>query len=96
MEKAGLFGTEAGDVFQVIDVAEGTLQNVITFPPEGAFIVSSTVAPDGPQRMNFKFNSAKLKTPRTDIPFPPIGQGWYASDGYPMPLPCYAYAPLLT
>ena len=33
IEKAGLFGTRAGEVLQVIDVRKGTLNNVITFPP---------------------------------------------------------------
>ncbi|KAL0677026.1 hypothetical protein Bca4012_005007 [Brassica carinata] len=33
IEKAGLFGTRAGEVLQVIDVTKGTLNNVITFPP---------------------------------------------------------------
>jgi hypothetical protein len=41
LKNAGLFGTAAGDVFQVIDVDNGRLQNVIEFPPEGAFIVDS-------------------------------------------------------
>ncbi|CAN7089117.1 unnamed protein product [Brassica rapa subsp. narinosa] len=37
IEKAGLFGTRAGEVLQVIDVRKGTLNNVITFPPDGVF-----------------------------------------------------------
>eukprot|EP00873_Tetraselmis_striata_P036818 jgi/Tetstr1/457082/TSEL_043743.t1 len=79
VEKAGLFGTEAGEVYQVIDVEGGTLQNVITFPPDGAFIVTSGVSVAGPQRMDFKFSAAKLKLPKRDIPFPPVGQGWFES-----------------
>jgi len=79
VEKAGLFGTEAGEVYQVIDVGNESLQNVITFPPDGAFIVSSGIKVVGPQRVDFKFNSAKLKLPKRDIPFPPFGQGWFES-----------------
>ncbi|CAF1712551.1 unnamed protein product [Brassica napus] len=33
IEKAGIVGTRAGEVLQVIDVRKGTLNNVITFPP---------------------------------------------------------------
>ncbi|GFH25952.1 cytochrome P450, partial [Haematococcus lacustris] len=38
---------------QVIDVQAGLLQNVITFPPEGAFIVDSDISLAGPQRVQF-------------------------------------------
>lgn len=63
---------------QVIDVAAGTLQNVITFPPDGAFIVDSSIAVENEQRVNFKFGAAKLKLPKRDIKVPPVGQGWCA------------------
>ncbi|CAN1218529.1 Probable plastid-lipid-associated protein 11, chloroplastic [Linum perenne] len=39
IDKAGLVGTKAGDVLQVIDVEKGVLNNVITFPPHGVFFV---------------------------------------------------------
>jgi hypothetical protein len=61
---------------QVIDVAGGRLQNVITFPPSGAFIVDSSIAVEGPQRVAFKFTAAKLKTASRDWGVPPFGQGW--------------------
>ncbi|KIZ03869.1 putative plastid-lipid-associated protein 11, chloroplastic [Monoraphidium neglectum] len=77
IQNSGLFGTKAGDVFQVIDVDAGRLQNVVTFPPQGAFIVDSGIQVDGPQRTTFKFNSAKLKLPSRDFKLPPFGQGWF-------------------
>mmetsp|Transcript_11414 Transcript_11414/g.27086 ORF Transcript_11414/g.27086 Transcript_11414/m.27086 type:complete len:222 (+) Transcript_11414:92-757(+) len=77
LDKAPLFGTKAGDVYQVIDVRRGLLQNVITFPPDGAFIVTASTEPVGPQRMEFKFTGAKLKLPAWDVPVPPFGQGWF-------------------
>jgi hypothetical protein len=62
---------------QVIDVDAGLLQNVITFPPSGAFIVDSSIAVEGPQRVSFKFSAAKLKTVGRDFAVPPFGQGWW-------------------
>ena len=65
-----------GNVPQVIDVAAGSLNNVITFPPDGAFIVDSTLDVGSDQRLNFKFTAAKLKLPNRTISLPPFGQGW--------------------
>lgn len=82
MKNAGIFGTVAGDVFQSIDTAAGTLQNVIEFPPEGAFIVDSSIAVDavsGGRRTDFKFTSATLKKASGDVVLPPFGQGWFES-----------------
>jgi hypothetical protein len=62
---------------QVIDVEGSSLQNVITFPPDGAFIVDSGIKVVGDQRVEFKFQAAALKVNGTKIPFPPFGQGWY-------------------
>ncbi|KAG5088216.1 hypothetical protein JHK86_000828 [Glycine max] len=53
IEKAPLFGTRAGDVLQVIDVRERTLNNVISFPPDGVFFVRSSIEVASPQRVNF-------------------------------------------
>lgn len=61
---------------QVIDVGSQRLQNVITFPPSGAFIVDSSIQVEGPQRVGFKFTAAKLKTASKDWGVPPFGQGW--------------------
>ncbi|KAJ1430909.1 Plastid lipid-associated protein/fibrillin conserved domain [Sesbania bispinosa] len=54
VEKAHLFGTRAGDVLQVIDVRKRTLNNVITFPPDGVFFVRSNIEIASPQRVNFR------------------------------------------
>lgn len=77
IKNAGLFRTKAGDVFQVIDIETNRLQNVVTFPPSGAFIVDSGLSVEGAQRVSFKFNSAKLKLPSSDWKLPPFGQGWF-------------------
>ncbi|CAH2078936.1 unnamed protein product [Thlaspi arvense] len=55
IEKAGLFGTRTGDVLQVIDVKKRSLNNVITFPPDGVFFVRSDIDIASPQRVNFRF-----------------------------------------
>jgi hypothetical protein len=63
IKKAGLFGTKAGDVLQVIDVKNLSLNNVITFPPDGfffffrkngVFFVRSNIEVASEQRVNFK------------------------------------------
>ena len=76
IEKAGLFGTRAGEVLQVIDVRKGTLNNVITFPPDGVFFVRSDIDISSLQRVNFKFTSTVLRGSNWEIPLPPFGQGW--------------------
>ena len=55
VENARLFGTAAGDVLQVIDVENKTLNNVITFPPHGVFFVRSVIEIASPQRVNFRY-----------------------------------------
>jgi len=55
IEKAGLFGTKTGDVLQVIDVKNLSLNNVITFPPDGVFFVRSNIEVASEQRVNFKW-----------------------------------------
>lgn len=61
---------------QVIDVEGGTLQNVITFPPAGAFIVDSSIEIVGPQRTEFQFTGATLLTEDRALKLPPFGKGW--------------------
>ncbi|KAH8941931.1 hypothetical protein BDL97_14G071500 [Sphagnum fallax] len=61
IKNAHLFGTEAGDILQVIDVRKGILNNIITFPPTGAFVINSTLEVVSKQRVNFRFISAALK-----------------------------------
>ncbi|XP_058085672.1 probable plastid-lipid-associated protein 11, chloroplastic [Magnolia sinica] len=79
IKNAHLFGTQTGDVLQVIDVERGTLNNVITFPPSGVFFVRSTIEVAPPQRVNFKFTSAVLRGKDWEFPLPPFGQGWFES-----------------
>ncbi|GMY23270.1 probable plastid-lipid-associated protein 11, chloroplastic [Fagus crenata] len=79
VENAGLFGTRAGDVLQVIDVDKRTLNNVITFPPDGVFFVRSDIEIASPQRVNFRFTSAVLRGKNWEFPLPPFGQGWFES-----------------
>lgn len=79
VKNAPLFGTRAGDVYQVIDTGAGTLQNVITFPPDGAFIVDSTISVQSAQRMGFKFSAATLKLRSRNVRLPPVGAGWFES-----------------
>ncbi|GIL71736.1 hypothetical protein Vretimale_828 [Volvox reticuliferus] len=88
LERAPLFGTKAGAVYQVIDTGSSSggsnggsdsyLQNVITFPPEGAFIVDSSLTVAGRQRVEFGFTAAKLKLPGGKaLGLPPFGKGWF-------------------
>ncbi|XP_062175629.1 probable plastid-lipid-associated protein 11, chloroplastic isoform X2 [Alnus glutinosa] len=79
VENARLFGTQAGDVLQVIDIEKLTLNNVITFPPDGVFFVRSGIEVASPQRVNFRFTSAVLRGKNWEIPLPPFGQGWFES-----------------
>ncbi|XP_076917688.1 putative plastid-lipid-associated protein 11, chloroplastic isoform X2 [Bidens hawaiensis] len=79
IKNAGVFGTEAGDVLQVIDVENKSLNNVITFPPDGVFFVRSDVDIASSQRVNFRFTSAVLRGKGWELPLPPFGQGWFDS-----------------
>lgn len=76
-ERAHIFGTEAGGTFQPIDVAGGTLRNVITFPPSGAFVVDAAISVASRQRVEFRFSRAELRLPRRTIGVPPFGRGWF-------------------
>ncbi|PKU79655.1 probable plastid-lipid-associated protein 11, chloroplastic [Dendrobium catenatum] len=79
IKNAWLFGTETGDVLQVIDVEKGLLNNVITFPPSGVFFVRSEIEAEPPQRVNFRFTSAVIRGSKWEIPLPPFGRGWFES-----------------
>lgn len=54
IRNAPIFGTAAGDVLQVINVENLTLNNVITFPPDGVFFVRSDIQVASAQRVDFK------------------------------------------
>lgn len=79
IKNAFLFGTRTGDVLQVIDVEQGVLNNVITFPPHGVFFVRSTIEIASTQRVDFRFTSAVLRGENWELPLPPFGQGWFES-----------------
>lgn len=79
IDKSPLFGTRAGEVLQVIDVQRGTLNNVITFPPSGSFVVDSTIEVVSKQRVNFRFIGAALFVNGRRIAVPPFGKGWFES-----------------
>lgn len=80
LKNASWFGTQAGEVYQVIDTSAGSLQNIIEFPPEGAFIVDSSLDWVGEGRTEFKFNGATISLPDgKSIKLPPFGQGWFKS-----------------
>ena len=76
LKRASWLGTAAGDVFQIIDLPAGRLQNVIEFPPDGAFIVESLAADDGSPRVSFRFTSACLRGRGWKYGLPPRGTGW--------------------
>jgi hypothetical protein len=77
---AKFFGTQAGEVYQVIDSAARSLQNVIEFPEEGSFVVDSDISFAGNGRSDFKFTDATLNLPgNRSIKFPPVGKGWFKS-----------------
>jgi len=54
IKNANWFGTQVGDVLQVIDVENLKLNNVITFPPSGVFFVRSSIEIASDQRVNFR------------------------------------------
>jgi len=75
---AEFFGTKAGDVFQVIDLKEGRLQNCIEFPPDGSFVVDSVIEYDPEStRCSFEFQGARLNLPSRSIPLPPVGKSTF-------------------
>uniref|UniRef100_A0A0D9ZNY1 Plastid lipid-associated protein/fibrillin conserved domain-containing protein n=1 Tax=Oryza glumipatula TaxID=40148 RepID=A0A0D9ZNY1_9ORYZ len=55
VRNAPFFRTAAGDVLQVIDVPGGALNNVITFPPSGAFVVNGSIEIQPPQRVYTRY-----------------------------------------
>eukprot|EP00898_Chlorokybus_atmophyticus_P002346 jgi/Chlat1/3111/Chrsp21S00244 len=65
LQRAGLFGTNAGESYQA------------KFPPSGAFVVDATIEVSGPQRITFKFDKARLKTDKLNWALPPFGKGWF-------------------
>ena len=87
LKRASWFGTAAGDVLQIIDLEAGRLQNVIEFPPDGAFVVDSLAANCGGARVSFKFTGATLRGRGWKYALPPRGTGWWAIVGPESPSP---------
>jgi len=77
LKYAGIFGTQAGEVYQVIDLNSNRLQNCIEFPPEGAFVVDSYIDFDKEsKRCSFEFKGARLDLPGgKSFELPPKGKG---------------------
>ena len=71
----------AGESYQVIDTAAGTLANVIEFGDKGAaFVVDSRISGDKmPKRVDFRFTAAQLRRapPASPISLPPFGAGYF-------------------
>ncbi len=66
---------------QVIDLDQKRLANVITFPPEGSFVVDSELVSSGKQRCLFNFRAAEIKLPKgRTLKLPPFGKGWYENE----------------
>lgn len=78
IQKKGLAswcGTSAGEVYQVIDLRNQRLQNCIEFPPEGSFVVDSTIQYDPDKRCSFAFQGARLNLPgNRTVSLPPLGK----------------------
>ena len=75
--KNGLFGLPWRRTYQTIDIAAGTLVNVLDFDG-GELRVGSTIAPDATDgtRFNFAFGDCSLTWRSLRVPLPPIGKGW--------------------
>lgn len=74
----GLFGLPWQRTYQTINVADGTLTNVIQFDG-GALTVASAVAPDAEgdgSRFAFSFNACSVQWRGLEVPLPPVGRGW--------------------
>eukprot|EP01025_Chloroclados_australasicus_P011676 TRINITY_DN15130_c0_g3_i2.p2 TRINITY_DN15130_c0_g3~~TRINITY_DN15130_c0_g3_i2.p2 ORF type:complete len:225 (+),score=8.98 TRINITY_DN15130_c0_g3_i2:81-677(+) len=77
IQSAGFFGTQAGDIFQTIDIERGRLQNVINFPPNGYFLVDSSLEAENDKRVQFQFQKAMFKVWGKGLQLPPYGKGWF-------------------
>ena len=83
LKNAWVFGTKAGQIYQIIDLQQNFLQNVIEFPPGGSFVVDSTITYDSTTEIcSFEFTSAKLravfsKGKAFEFELPPVGKGQF-------------------
>ncbi|CAL1128059.1 unnamed protein product [Cladocopium goreaui] len=88
-EVLSLIGDPGVDVYQKVDVEQGTLGNSIAFTDGKRFDVAGKIdtkarsgandeAPYG-LRSDFAFTGASLKVPPLQLPLPPFGAGWFVS-----------------
>ena len=73
----GLFGLPWVRTYQAIDIAAGSLENVLEFEG-GELRVGSCIAPDDADgtRFNFAFSNCALTWRDVRVPLPPVGRGW--------------------
>ena len=75
----GLFGLPWVRTYQAIDLARGSLENVLEFDG-GELRVGSTIAPDEADekgtRFDFAFRNCALTWRNVRVPLPPVGRGW--------------------
>lgn len=84
--KNGLFGEQWKRTYQIIDVQNQQLENIILFGDNddndgddgSALRVKSTLVPDGinGSRFNIEFYEASVKWRGFKVPIPPFGKGW--------------------
>ena len=70
----------AADVFQVVDVASGRIQNCVAFGEylSAAFVVDGTLKVASSTRCDFAFSSASFRRESVEpFVFPPFGRGWF-------------------
>ncbi|KAJ1444299.1 hypothetical protein M885DRAFT_553306 [Pelagophyceae sp. CCMP2097] len=75
----GLVGAGPCDgVFQDINVAAGTLDNVVDFANDSQLLVTSSLDADAgnPRRFDFAFKGCALRWRGFTVPLPPVGKGW--------------------
>ncbi|KAL0425800.1 UNVERIFIED_CONTAM: putative plastid-lipid-associated protein 11, chloroplastic [Sesamum radiatum] len=80
IKNAPIFGTSAGDVLQVIDVDQKTLNNVIFLPMESSLFGQRFWSLQFKESISmYVFTSAVLRGKGWEFPLPPFGQGWFES-----------------
>ena len=77
----GLLGLPWVRTYQQIDIAAGTLVNVLEFEEggeSGELRVGSSIAPDEADgaKFDFQFDECALRYKSLTVPLPPVGKGW--------------------
>ena len=75
---SGLLGLPWVRTYQSIDMAAGTLTNVLEFEEGGELRVGSSIAADAADgsRFDFAFRGCSLRWKSLRLPLPPVGRGW--------------------